>query len=76
MQVNTEKCKWFQTSVTYLGFLITRDEIKPKLENVQGILNMQHPQTQKEFFWFVSMVNFNRDLYPKHAETLARQINN
>jgi hypothetical protein len=48
MQVNTEKCKWFQTSVTYLGFLITRDEIKPELENVQGILNMQHPQTQKE----------------------------
>jgi hypothetical protein len=71
MQVNVEKCKWFHHAVTYLGFIITRDGIKPQPEKIQGILNMKQPKTQKEVRRFVGMVNFYRDLYPKRAETLA-----
>ncbi len=71
MQVNAGKCKWFHHSVTYLGFIITRDGIKPQPEKIQGILNMRQPKTQKEVRRFAGMVNFYRDLYPKRAETLA-----
>ena len=71
MQVNAEKCKWFHHAVTYLGFIITRDGIKPQPEKIQGILNMKQPKTQKEVRRFVGMVNFYRDLYPKRTETLA-----
>jgi hypothetical protein len=71
MQVNAKKCKWFHHAVTYLGFIITRDGIKPQPEKIQGILNMKQPKTQKEVRRFVGMVNFYRDLYPKRAETLA-----
>jgi hypothetical protein len=71
MQVNPDKCYWFQVAVTYLGFYITREGIKPQQEKIQGILNMKQPKTQKDVRRFVGMVNFYRDLYPKRAETLA-----
>jgi hypothetical protein len=70
-QVNPDKCLWFQPAVTYLGFLITRDGIKPQPDKIQGIINMQRPKTQRDVRRFVGMVNFYRDLYPKRAETLA-----
>jgi hypothetical protein len=71
MQVNPDKCMWFQKEVTYLGFVITQDGIKPQPEKIQGILNMAQPKTQKDVRRFVGMINFYRDLYPKRAETLA-----
>jgi hypothetical protein len=46
MQVNPDKCMWFQKEVTYLGFIITRDGIKPQPEKIQGIFNMAQPRTQ------------------------------
>ncbi len=45
MQVNPDKCLWFQPAVTYLGFVITRDGIKPQQEKIQGILNMTRTKT-------------------------------
>jgi hypothetical protein len=71
MQVNPDKCLWFQPAVTYLGFLITRDGIKPQPDKVQGIINMQQPKSQKDVHQFVVMVNLYCDLYPKRAETLT-----
>jgi len=71
MDFNPDKCMLFQTEVTYLGFIITRDGIKPQPEKIQGILNMMPPKTQKDVRRFVGMINFYRDLYPKRAETLA-----
>jgi hypothetical protein len=32
MQVNPDKCKWFASEVTFLGFFITREGIKPQPE--------------------------------------------
>jgi hypothetical protein len=64
-QVNPDKCLWFQPAVTYLGFFITRNGIKPQAENIQGILNMQCPNSPKDIRHFVGVVNFYRDLYPR-----------
>jgi hypothetical protein len=71
MQVNPDKFMRFQTEVTYLGFIITRDGIKPQLEKIQGMLNMVQPKTQKDVCCFVGMINFYHNLYPKCAKALA-----
>jgi hypothetical protein len=71
MQVNQGKCLRFQTSVTCLGFQITREGIQPQSNKIQGILNMKRPTNQKKVCHFVGMVNFYRNLYPKCAATLA-----
>jgi hypothetical protein len=68
MQVNIDKCKRYQDTVTYLGFVITRTSIRPQPEKIQGILNMKTPKTQQEVRRFVGMINFYRDLYPKRPE--------
>jgi hypothetical protein len=49
MHVNPAKWMWFQSSVTYLGFQIIHESIKPQPDKVQGILNMKHPVTQKKY---------------------------
>jgi len=71
IQVNPDKCYWYQTAVTYLGFYITREGIKLQQEKIQGILNMKQPKTQKDVRRFLGMVNFYCDLYPKRAKILA-----
>jgi hypothetical protein len=70
MQVNPEKCKWFQSAVTYLGFLITREGIKPQPKKIQGILNMQCPTTQKAVRHFVGMDNFTETFSQREQKPL------
>ena len=43
--MNPLKNYWDQPQVEYLGFLITRDEIKPQVKNVQGILAVKVPRS-------------------------------
>jgi len=51
-QVNPDKCLWFQPAVTYLGFLITRDGIKPQPDKIQGIINKAKvPARCSPFCW-------------------------
>jgi hypothetical protein len=74
MQVYPDKCLWFQPALTYLGFLITWDGRISQPDKVQGILNMQWPETKREVCQFVGMVNFYRELYSKQAEILWEDI--
>jgi hypothetical protein len=75
MWVNPDKCLWFQPAVTYLGFLITCDGIKPHPDKIQAILNMKSQPIQKDIPCFIGMVSFYRDLYPKLAEVLSPLTN-
>ena len=49
MQVNPDKFMWFQTEVTYLGFIITRDGFKPQPEKTKESL-IWHNQKHKRMF--------------------------
>jgi hypothetical protein len=62
MQVNPDKCLWFQPEVMYFGFLITGKGIKPQPDKIQGILNMKRLTMQKD-------INFYHNLYPKQADS-------
>ena len=43
MQINSTKSSWSVSEVDYLGFTITREEIKPQRKKVQGILDLNLP---------------------------------
>ena len=62
MQVNPEKSFWAKPEVEYLGFLITRDGIKPQQKKIQSILNIAEPTNQKQLRSFLGMVNYYRSL--------------
>ena len=61
MQVNTEKSARAKPEVEYLGFLITRQVIKPQRKKAQGILDIKEPKRTKKVS-FVGMVNYYKPL--------------
>ena len=56
LQVNAKKSFFCRHEVDYLGYLITRDGIKPQPKKVQAIHNMAPPKTRKQLRSFLGMV--------------------
>ena len=55
----------------YLGYILTRDGIKPQVNKVQAILALNPPTNVKELRGFLGMVQYHRDLWAKRSEMLA-----
>ena len=48
LKVNANKSKFCRTEAEYLGYLVTREGIKPEVKKVQAIHNMATPRTRKK----------------------------
>ena len=48
LKVNVAKSTFLATQIEYLGYLITRDGIKPLEQKVQAILQLEKPTTLRE----------------------------
>ena len=70
MQVNPLKSFWFQKEVEYLGYVITREGIKPQAKKVEKMMAMAAPKNKTELRGFVRMINYYRDLWPGRAHML------
>jgi hypothetical protein len=55
----------------YLGYILTREGIKPQPKKVQSILALNPPKNVKELHRFLGMVQYYRDLWAKCSELLA-----
>ena len=71
MQVNADKSSWAKPEVEYLGFLITREGIKPQRKKIQGILDMSEPKTTKQVRGFIGMVNYYKTLWPRRSKIMS-----
>ena len=67
------KCSFFKEELHYLGHLITTDGIKPQLEKVEAILDLEPPTTQKGVREFLGMVGYYRKFINRFADA-ARLI--
>ncbi len=57
--------------IEYLGYILTRDGIKPQNNKVQAILLIQPPTNVKQFSHFLGMVQYYRDLWARWSKILA-----
>lgn len=48
LKVNREKCEFAYSSVTYLGYLLDKDGLRPDPERVKPVLNMPSSKNVKE----------------------------
>ena len=48
IQVNVTKCSFGLNDITYLGYIITWEGIKPYLNKVHGIMDIERPTTMTE----------------------------
>ena len=62
MQLNIDKSYFAKSSVDYLGYIISRESIKPQPSKSQFIVDMPRPKTVTKAKRFAGMVNFYRDL--------------
>ena len=68
LRINPEKCKWADTTVTLLGFVISENTIAMDPKKVEAIVSRKEPRNITEVQSFVGMVNHYRNHYPQLAD--------
>ncbi|XP_063370343.1 uncharacterized protein LOC134658621 [Cydia amplana] len=69
--INTSKCVFGQSEVTFLGYRVSAQGISPLESKVQAINDFPAPQTVKELRRYLGMLNFYRRFVPGAAKILA-----
>jgi hypothetical protein len=68
---NAEKLTCCTLDIEYLGYILTRDGIKPQINKVQAILPIQPPTRVKQLRHFLGMVQYYHDLWARQSKMLA-----
>ncbi len=71
LNVNAEKSTFCALEIEYLGYILTRDGIKPQSNKVQAILAIQLPTNVKQLRHFLGMLQYYRDLWARRSKLLA-----
>ena len=71
LKVNIKKSSFGQSQIEYLGYLITRNGVKPLPKKVAAILQLSPPKTKKQLRSFIGMLNFYRDMWQHQSEILT-----
>jgi hypothetical protein len=71
LKVNAAKSFFCTHDIEYLGYILTRNGIKPQPKKVQAILALNPPDNMKELRHLLGMVQYYRDMWAKRSEMLA-----
>jgi hypothetical protein len=62
LKVNPDNPTFYALEIEYLGYVLTKDGIKPQSNKVQAIFVIQPPKGVKQLRHFLGMVPYSRDL--------------
>ena len=65
LKVNISKSHLCQTQLKYLQYIINRQGVKPCMDKVQSILNIDKPKNRRALRSFLGLVNYYRDMWPR-----------
>ena len=71
LKVNASKCSFGLKEIPYLGYIITREGVKPDPKKIQGIVDLQRPKTTTKVKALIRMVQYYRDMWKSCSHTLA-----
>ncbi len=71
LKVNAAKSTFCALEIEYLGYILTRDGIKPQSNKVQAILAIKLPTGAKQLRHFLGMVQYYCDLWARRSDKLA-----
>ena len=71
LKVNAPKSTFAVAECEYLGYVLTRDGIRPQSDKVEAILALDKPKSVKTLRSFLGIVQYYRDLWEKRSEMLA-----
>ncbi len=58
LKVNSDKLTFCALKIEYLGYILTKDRIKPQSNKVQAILAIQPPKGVKQLRHFLGMIQY------------------
>jgi hypothetical protein len=71
LKINADKSNFCTLEMEYLGYILTRDGIKPQPNKVQAMLALAPPRNVRELCRFLEMVQYYRDLWARCSKMLA-----
>jgi hypothetical protein len=71
LKVNAAKLTFCALKIEYLGYILTRDGIKPQSNKVQAILAIKPPTGVRQLRHFLSMLQYYCDLWSRWSKMLA-----
>jgi hypothetical protein len=71
LKVNAAKSAFCALEIEYLGYVLTRDGIKPQSNKVQAVLAIKPPTGVRQLRHFLGMVQYYRDLCARRSNMLA-----
>jgi hypothetical protein len=71
LKVNAAKLTFCALEIEYLGYVLTRDGIKPQSNKVQAILAIKPPTGVKQLRHFLGMVQYYSDLWARWSNMLT-----
>ncbi len=71
LKVNAAKLTFCTLEIEYLGYVLTRNSIKPQSNKVQAILVIKPPTGVKQLRHILGMVQYYRDLWARRSDMLA-----
>ena len=71
LKCNAAKSTFCALEIEYLGYMLTREGIRPQKEKVQAILALKPPTGVKTLRSFLGIVQYYRDLWEKRSQMLT-----
>ncbi len=68
LKVNAARSLFCAHEIEYLGYILTREGIKPQPKKKQAILALNPPNNVKELRHFLGMVQYYRDMWARRSE--------
>ena len=65
LKINADKSNFCTLETDFLGYILTRDGIKPQPNKVQVMFALAPPTNVKELCRFLGMVQYYRDLWAR-----------
>jgi len=67
LELRLEKCLFLVTEIEYLGYIVTREGIRPTDSGMAAVRNFPEPKTTKEVHSFVGLASYFQKFIKKFA---------
>ena len=71
LRINVDKSFFATSQLEYLGYLVTRQGLRPIASKVEAIQRLQRPKTMRQLRSFLGMINYYRDMWQHRSTLLA-----